>query len=132
VKWKELHKKTILIVDDEEKIVEIESLILSMEGYEVLTANDGREAINLLKKLEPPDLILLDILMPNVSGLEVCRWIKQQPKLDDMPIIFLSAVVSQKSREEAMNAGGNEYLEKPFATEDLLELIKKYTTSQSS
>ncbi|MHA2248222.1 MAG: response regulator [Candidatus Hodarchaeales archaeon] len=127
-----MHKKTILIVDDEEKIVEIESLILSMEGYEVLTANDGREAINLLKKLEPPDLILLDILMPNVSGLEVCRWIKQQPKLDDMPIIFLSAVVSQKSREEAMNAGGNEYLEKPFATEDLLELIKKYTTSQSS
>ena len=128
MKWKELHKKTILIADDEEKIVEIESLILSMEGYEVLTANDGNVAINLLKKLEkPPDLILLDVLMPNVSGVEVCRWIKQQPKLKDMAVIFLSAVVSQKSREEAMNAGGNEYLEKPFATEDLLELIKKYT-----
>lgn len=122
-----MSNKTILVVDDEEDTVELASLILSYEGYKVLTANDGEEAINLLKTNEEiPDLILLDILMPKMSGLDVCKWIKSQDHLKSIPVLFFTAKVGAKDKEEGLNAGGDDYIVKPFSTKDLFEIIKRH------
>lgn len=122
-----MDKKTILIIDDEESTVEVAYLLLSFEGYEVLTAFDGEEAINLLKSLTiKPNLILLDILMPKVSGFEVCRWIKQQPELKDIPVLFLTAKVTEEDKEEGMRVGCDDYLTKPYTAEDFFQTIRKH------
>jgi CheY-like chemotaxis protein len=117
-------KKSILIVDDEEDTLEMLSTILEHEDYVTWRATNGKEALELAKK--KPDLILLDIRMPGVSGLEVCRQLKQNDELKHIPIIIFSAKVLSHDIELGLNAGADEYLTKPFSTKELTQLIKKY------
>lgn len=125
--YENMNEITILIVDDEESTIEVGKLLLSSEGYEVLTAYNGEEAIDLLKNSTiKPDLILLDILMPRVSGYEVCRWIKRQPDLKNIPVLFLTAKVEKKDKEEGMRAGCDDYLLKPYSAKDLFQVIWKH------
>ncbi|MFW9904557.1 MAG: response regulator transcription factor [Candidatus Thorarchaeota archaeon] len=117
-------KKSILIVDDEEDTLEMLSTILEHEEYVTWRATNGKKALELAKN--SPDLILLDIRMPGISGLEVCRQLKQDDKFKHIPIIIFSAKVLSQDIELGLNAGADEYLTKPFSTRELTQLIKKY------
>ncbi len=113
---------SILIVDDEETIVHPLSRVLEIEGYYVNTAGDGRIAINMLQTL-PFDLVLLDIVMPNVDGIEVLKFIKDQHL--DTEVIMLTAVYEVKTAVDCMKLGAYYYITKPYLTDDLLALIER-------
>lgn len=113
---------SILIVDDEETIVHPLSRVLEIEGYYVNTAADGRIAINMLQTL-PFDMVLLDIMMPNVEGIEVLKFIKAQHF--DTEVIMLTAVHEVKTAVECMKLGAYYYITKPYLADDLLALIER-------
>ena len=120
-------EKSILVVDDEDDTVELARMVLEFEGYRVFSANNGQDAIDFLKKSdEKPDLILLDVLMPKIDGLEVCKWIKKQSSLKSIPILLFTAKVGKKDRIAGEEAGADAYINKPFSAEDLLSLIKNH------
>lgn len=104
----------ILIVDDEKAIVSLISDYLKINNYEVLTAYDGKDAVN--KALMEPDLILLDVNMPECDGFSVCRQIRDYVKC---PIIFLTARIEDSDKIEGFSAGGDDYIVKPFSIDEL-------------
>lgn len=119
--------KSILVVDDEDDTVELARMVLEFEGYRVFSASNGQDAIDFLKKSDKkPDLILLDVLMPKIDGLEVCKWIKRQSRLKSIPILLFTAKVGKKDRIAGEEAGADAYINKPFSAEDLLSLIKNH------
>jgi DNA-binding response OmpR family regulator len=102
-------------------------MVLEFEGYRVFSASNGQDAIDFLKKSdEKPDLILLDVLMPKIDGLEVCKWIKRQSSLKSIPILLFTAKVGKKDRIAGEEAGADAYINKPFSAEDLLSLIRNH------
>ncbi|MHA1968344.1 MAG: response regulator [Candidatus Hodarchaeales archaeon] len=118
---------SIFVVDDEEDTVELARMVLEYEGYRVFSASNGEEAIQFLNQnLEKPDLVLLDVLMPKVNGLEVCKWIKEQEPLKNIPVLLFTAKVGKKDRVAGEEAGADAYINKPFSADDLLSLIKKH------
>lgn len=118
---------SILVVDDEEDTVELARMVLEYEGYRVFSASDGEEAIQFLNtNSEKPNLVLLDVLMPKVNGLEVCKWIKNNPKLKNIPVLIFTAKVGKKDRIAGKEAGADAYINKPFSADDLLNLIKTH------
>ncbi len=121
--------KTIFIVEDEESSANLAKIILEQEGYRVLIASTGQEAIDSLKEFqELPNLILLDILLPKINGIEVCKWIRNQQRFEKIPVIIFTALVQEEDRIEGLNAGANEYITKPFSIDKLLDIIKEYIT----
>ncbi|MHA1207522.1 MAG: response regulator transcription factor [Candidatus Hodarchaeales archaeon] len=120
-------EKSILVVDDEDDTIELARMVLEFEGYRVFSASNGQDAIDFLKKSdEKPDLILLDVLMPKIDGLEVCKWIKRQSSLKSIPILLFTAKVGKKDRIAGEEAGADAYINKPFSAEDLLSLIRNH------
>ena len=113
----------ILVVDDEEDNVLWVSDRLSAQGYEILTAGDGEEALRLAIE-QQPDLILLDIMMPGLDGLEVCRRLRSRAALPFIPIIFLSALAQSRDVVAGLDAGGDEYLTKPIDPEQLVARVR--------
>lgn len=107
-------RKKLLIADDEIDMVRLLSRFFSRNGYEVLTASNGREAME--KMVLNPDLILLDINMPDISGLEICQRIRGYV---NCPILFLTARVSDSDKITGLKAGGDDYIIKPFSLEEL-------------
>lgn len=105
--------KKILVVEDEEDMRDLIKVRLEVEGYEVLEAGDGEEALRIVKK-EKPDLIVLDLMIPKITGFEVCRMVKFDDESKKIPIIILSAMAQQRDREKAMEYGAEEYFIKPF------------------
>jgi len=119
-------KKKIMIVEDDSFVMDIYQTKLSQEGYEVLPAENGAEAIKKLEK-EIPDLILLDIIMPYVDGLQVLRKIKADEKLKDIPVILLTNLSQKENINEGLGLGADDYLIKShFTPSEVLEKIKKY------
>jgi len=118
-----IENSKILIVDDVSENVQILSAILRQEGYHVQTTNDGYEALKLAQTQEF-ELILLDIFMPEISGLEVCRYLKVDPKTTHIPVIFLTASPDKKILTKAFNVGGIDYIKKPYFKEELLSRVK--------
>ena len=117
--------KSILVVDDEDDTIELARMVLEFEGYRVFSASNGQDAIDFLKSNDvKPDLILLDVLMPKMDGLEVCRWAKKQSSLKSIPILLFTAKVGKKDRIAGEEAGADAYINKPFSADDLLSLIK--------
>jgi len=117
-------KKKIMIVDDEEGIVELVTAILEEEGYEVITAMDGKECLEKLKKVKP-DLILLDMMMPGMSGREVCEKIRKNPKTKNLKIVFLTvARFSETGKGVLKKLNVLDYITKPFDNKDLVRRIK--------
>ncbi|MCK4794739.1 MAG: response regulator [Desulfobacteraceae bacterium] len=116
--------KTVLICDDEPYILESIRYLVKKEGYEVLTAEDGLTGLDLAIS-EMPDLLLLDVMMPNMSGYEVCRELKSDEKTRDIHIIMLTARGQERDREGGMEAGAYEYMIKPFSTRKLRNKIKE-------
>ncbi len=117
--------KKILVVDDEKAIHEYLRRKLSKLGYFVSTAEDGEEALSRTFS-ERPDIILLDVKLPGVNGIEVCRRIKSNESLKQIPIIMLSAKAQPYEIAEGLKAGADRYLCKPIGFPDILKEIKAY------
>ncbi len=113
----------ILIVDDEPDILEFLQYNLQKEGYSVITASDGEEGI-LLAEREKPNLIILDIMMPKMDGVEVCRQLRTRPEFDKTVIAFLTAREEDYSQIAALEVGGDDYITKPIRPRVLLSRIK--------
>lgn len=125
--------KSILVVDDEDDTVELARMVLEFEGYRVFSASNGLDAIDFLKtNTEKPDLILLDVLMPKMDGLEVCKWVKQQSNLKSTPVLLFTAKVGKKDKIAGEEAGADAYINKPFSADDLLSLIEIHLEMSNS
>jgi len=117
-----VNPKTILVVDDEKDLLDLIEYNLRKEGYKVLKAENGLEGIRVAKK-ELPDLIILDIMMPQMTGLEVCEVIREDMKLQKTPIVFLTARSDEKTEILGLDSGGDDYLTKPISTTKLVSRI---------
>lgn len=116
-------KQTILVVDDEQDLLDLIEYNLKKEGFDVLKAEDGKEGIKMARK-HSPDLILLDIMMPKMDGLEAVEVIRNDEELKRIPIIFLTARGDEKTEVEGLNKGGDDYITKPISTTKLISRIK--------
>jgi CheY-like chemotaxis protein len=114
----------ILIAEDERDIRDLISFTLRFAGYEVVAVGDGQEAVDIVAK-EMPDLILMDVRMPRMTGYEACQKIKDDPKVSQIPVVFLSAKGQDAEIQTGLNAGASEYLLKPFAPSDLSQRVKE-------
>ncbi len=116
-------KETILIVDDEADLLELIEYNLKKEGYNVLKAENGSEGIRLARK-HHPDLILLDIMMPRMTGFEVCKVIREDNDLKQVPVIFLTARSDEETEVTGLDVGADDFLPKPISTVKLVARIK--------
>jgi two-component system alkaline phosphatase synthesis response regulator PhoP len=116
-------KLNILIVDDEADILDFLEYNLKKAGYNTVTANSGRKCFDMIA-IQAPDLILLDLMMPGISGVDVCRKIKANSKLKDIPIIMLTAKTTEKDIITGLNSGADDYVVKPFSLNVLIARIK--------
>jgi two-component system alkaline phosphatase synthesis response regulator PhoP len=115
-------KGKILVVDDEIYIVHILDFSLGMEGYEVLTASDGEQALETAQR-EQPDLIVLDIMMPKLDGYETCKLLKADDRTRQIPVILLSAKGRHTDQKIGYEVGADDYITKPFSPRKLVERI---------
>lgn len=114
--------KKILIADDEPDILEILSFNLTNEGYEVITAKNGNEALD-LAKMHKPDLIILDVMMPGKTGIEVCNILRSQPAYNPTLIIFLTALSDESSEVIGLETGADDYITKPVSPKVLTSKV---------
>ncbi len=119
----------VLVVDDDPASIRIVEAFLKKNGYDTLTASGARQCLIISKK-EVPDLILLDISMPDMSGLEVCKRLKQESRTCDIPIIFVTASTDNETLKEAFESGGSDYVRKPVNSTELLVRIKSVLTQR--
>lgn len=114
---------TILVVDDEPDIVELVRFHLEQEGYEVVSAGEGRDALEKARNLLP-DAIILDLMLPGMSGLEVCRLLRQQDRTSHIPILMLTARSEETDVVVGLEIGADDYITKPFSPRILLARLK--------
>ncbi len=114
----------ILIAEDERDIRELVTFTLNFAGYEVVAASNGEEAIQLVER-EMPDLVILDVRMPRMTGYEACALIKNNPKTAHIPVVFLSAKGQEAEIQTGLQAGADEYLLKPFAPDQLIAHVQR-------
>ena len=112
----------ILVVDDEKDIVEFIQYNLEKEGFEVITAHNGNEALESIK--EKPDLIVLDVMMPGIDGYEVCEKIRLEDKYKSIPILFLTAKTREQDEIHGLELGADDYIPKPVSIQKLIARIK--------
>ncbi|MEO0097992.1 MAG: response regulator [candidate division WOR-3 bacterium] len=122
-------KGKILIIEDEERIVAVLERRLESEGYEVITASNGRLGFNKARQ-EKPDLIILDLILPEMDGYQICNFLKRDRRYQNIPIVILSARSQEKDMEEAKKAGADAYFTKPFNYEELLEKIEELLSAR--
>ncbi|MEW6029130.1 MAG: response regulator [Chloroflexota bacterium] len=113
----------ILIAEDEPDIRDLVAFTLRFAGYEVVAASNGEEAVELAPR-ENPDLILMDVRMPRMTGYDACRVMKADPDLKHIPIVFLSAKGQESEIQTGLEAGAEEYLLKPFAPDQLTDRVR--------
>lgn len=118
-----MKQKRILIVEDEESLLKLESILLTTKGYDVTGVSNGMSALQEIEKT-PPDLILLDIMMPGIDGFEVCRRIKTDPKTAAIPVVMLTAKKSFADQARGAELGANAYITKPFKSVKIIETIE--------
>ena len=116
--------KRILVADDDPVILRLIQVNLELEGYQVLTANNGEEALE-QATAEKPDLVILDIMMPRLDGYQTCERLKAEDTTKDIPVVFLSAKAQQADIEKGKSYGVEEYLTKPFDPTELLEVVER-------
>lgn len=116
-------QKIILIVDDSADNIQLLSGILK-EQYKVKAATRGDRALKIAQKTPPPDFILLDVVMPEMDGYEVCRQLKNNPQTMNIPVVFISGNISDEEQTKGLNMGANAYLGKPVDANKLLEIIE--------
>lgn len=118
-----MHAKKILIVEDEESLLKLESILLSSKGYSVVGVMDGKSALEEVET-NRPDLVVLDIMLPEMDGFEVCRRIKDNPETRDIPVVMLTAKKSNADVERGKQSGAEAYITKPFKSAKVIEVIE--------
>ncbi len=122
----EAHKqKKILIVEDNELNMRLFTDLLGSQGYQTIQTRDGMEALDIARKYHP-DLILMDIQLPRVSGLEIAKWLKEDEKLSNIPIIAITAFAMRGDKERILNGGCEGYLSKPISIIHFIETIDRF------
>jgi len=116
-------KEKILIVDDEKDIVKMLDYNLKKEGFRVISAYDGEDALDMAAR-EHPDLIVLDLMLPGIDGLEVCKTLKKESKTASIPIIMLTAKTQESDKVVGLELGADDYVTKPFSPRELIARIK--------
>ena len=114
----------ILVVDDEPNIVRSLTFVLNKGGYDVSIAGDGVEAMSMIRESKP-NILILDVMMPNMSGYDVCSEIKSDPELRDIHVVMLTAKGQVGDREAALSQGADEYISKPFSPIEILARVKE-------
>lgn len=114
----------ILVVNDEPNIVQSLAFVFNREGFDVATAGDGVQAMSMIRDSKPNPLIL-DIMMPNKNGYEVCQEIKSDPELKDIQVLMLSSISNENSRRHAMSQGADDYINKPFSPMQVVTRVKE-------
>ena len=117
-------KSKVLVVDDEPEAVELVAFNLKGAGYEVATASDGAEALNKARRIQP-NLVILDVMMPEIDGMEVCKLLRRDPATSGIPIIMLTAKASEVDRVLGLELGADDYVVKPFSPRELVLRVKK-------
>jgi DNA-binding response OmpR family regulator len=117
-------KQKILVVDDEPEAVELVEFNLRGAGFEVSTAGDGAEALNKARRIQP-SLVILDVMMPEIDGMEVCKLLRRDPATSGIPIIMLTAKASEVDRVLGLELGADDYVVKPFSPRELVLRVKK-------
>ena len=117
--------KTVLVADDDPVILRLIQVNLELEGYNVLTANNGQEAVDQAASAHP-DLVILDIMMPRLDGYQACEQLKKNGETEAIPVIFLSAKAQQSDIEKGKSFGVADYLTKPFDPSELLEVVERH------
>lgn len=120
-KWK---KKKILIVEDDPDIAAGLAARLALEKYEIICASDGEEGVE-KARLELPDLIILDIMVPKIDGYEVCKIVKEEECIKHIPVLVLTALPFMGDAEKAFGAGANDFFHKPYSNKQLLRKVRK-------
>ncbi len=120
----------ILVVEDNVENMRLMQMLLGSRSYTVLKAVDGEEGLKVALR-ERPDLIIMDIELPKINGLDVVRKLRENPAFNSIPIIALTAYAMKSDREKAMEAGCNAYFSKPFSTRELLEAIANMLPKKS-
>jgi len=118
-----MKRKRILIVEDEESLLKLESILLSTKGYLVTGVKDGQAALDEVAA-NKPDLILLDIMLPLIDGFEVCRRIKENPDTKGIPVVMLTAKKSKEDMERGVRVCADAYITKPFKSSMVMEVIE--------
>ena len=116
--------KRILVVDDEPHVIRSLTFVLSKEGYDVASAENGEDALAKIRALRP-DLVFLDVMMPKKNGYEVCREVKKDSVLSDIRVIMLTAKGQESDREQGLSAGTDEFLTKPFSPIGVVEKVRE-------
>ncbi|HEX9780222.1 MAG TPA: response regulator [bacterium] len=124
-------RATILLVDDEPSIVKVVGKRLELDGYRVVTARDGEEALREFRA-SSPQLVILDLMLPKINGYEVCRRLKEDEATRGIPVLLFSAKAHEKDRALGMQSGADEYLTKPFKAETLLERVRGLLAGEGS
>jgi twitching motility two-component system response regulator PilG len=118
-------KKKILVVEDEESLLKLESILLTSKGYEVRGVPNGQAALDAIAE-ERPDLVLLDIMLPEIDGFEVCRRIKSDPATRDIPVVMLTAKKTRDDMARGEKVGADWYITKPFKSAMVIETIQRF------
>ena len=118
----------ILIVDDDVTITELMKALSKMGGHEPTTVNDSLRAVDVAQAVQP-DVITLDLMMPGLTGFELCELLHQDPRFSNTPILIISARDDAESKDRALKAGAKDYLTKPFGVDNFLGKIKELTSS---
>lgn len=113
--------QTVMLVDDDPQLMHVVSMFFELEGYNVVQAKDGREAIAMLAEYVP-DVILLDLMMPDVSGIEVCQHVRADRRLKEIPVIVFTA--AEMKEEELRAAGADRFITKPYSLEGLRRVVR--------
>jgi DNA-binding response OmpR family regulator len=116
--------KKILVVDDDPYILMSLEFLMKKNGYDVMVARNGKEALEIVEK-QIPDIVLLDIMMPDVDGYEICRHIKKTAKLKHAKVVFMSAKSKEADIQKGYDLGAALYITKPFSTRELVKQIKE-------
>ena len=115
--------KRVLIIEDDKDIIELVRYNLANEGFEVGSANDGSSGLAQLRK-SPPDLLLLDLMLPKMPGLEICKEVRRDPALSRLPILMLTARGEEADRVVGLEMGADDYVTKPFSPRELVARVK--------
>jgi DNA-binding response OmpR family regulator len=119
----------VLVVDDDPVIVRLLEVNFRLEGFHVRTASNGEEALEKAAD-ERPDVVVLDVMMPGLDGWEVCARLREDPKMADVPVVFLSARAQDDDRSHGYALGIMEYVTKPFDPADLIEIVRRHLAGE--
>lgn len=112
-------RKKILIVDDEPDVADLVAYNLKTKGFDTETVNDPTHSIGVARTMMP-DLVILDVMMPEINGIQICRLLRAEPQLKNVPVIFLTAKVEEDDRVQGLESGADDYVCKPFSTKELV------------